>query len=97
MRLSMNRSAQDYVDYGKPKDTTRRFGPGIDSQAALADKWKPQFQLRVVVTSVLLRIDVGTELQCFQRPQSKYDKPKLEFGDMLETVKILRGSCRSFW
>ena len=80
-----------YVDYGKPKDKPRGdLVLGIDSQAALADKWKAAVSnIRVVVDlgpfKELMWVNGNFNASSGLNP--KYDKPKLEFGRMLQTVK----------
>jgi hypothetical protein len=83
-----------YVQYKSTGGGGGKLKLGIDSVAALADKWKAALSsIRVIVDlgpfKELMWVDGNFNASSGLNP--KYDKPQLQFGPLLQTVKdILR-------
>ncbi|MDT4897396.1 MAG: hypothetical protein QOH25_2473 [Acidobacteriota bacterium] len=83
-----------YVQYKSTGGAGGKLKLGIDSVAALADKWKAALSsIRVIVDlgpfKELMWVDGNFNASSGLNP--KYDTPQLQFGPLLETVKdILR-------
>lgn len=79
-----------YAEYQSSGGAPGNLKLGIDSAAALADKWKAALSnIRVVVDlgpfERLMWVDGN--FNAASGASTKYDKPNLQFGPMLQTVK----------